>query len=127
MGAAMMSMGTNYNEDPASPMNLEEQSRAAAAGVHPVDSDHAAEIILQQVRGRIDDKPGTLAAITTILGRLGANILEVEHKRMFLDVPAKGASVDVMVETRDGAHAERVAQALSEEGFQPRRIPAGGA
>jgi threonine dehydratase len=78
-------------------------------------------------RIRIDDKPGTLAAITTILGRLGANILEVEHKRMFLDVPAKGASVDVMVETRDGAHAERVAQALSEEGFQPRRIPAGGA
>ena len=77
-------------------------------------------------RIRIDDRPGTLAAITGILGRQGANILEVEHRRMFLDVPAKGASIDVTVETRDGAHAERVAAALAADGFAPQRVRPGG-
>src|SRR4029077_9388866 len=54
----------------------------------------------------IADRPGLLGQIATTLGGLGANILEVEHRRMFLDVPAKGARLDVTVETRDAAHAE---------------------
>ena len=49
----------------------------------------------------IPDRPGVLGQIATRLGRLGANILEVEHRRLFLDVPAKGAKLDVTVETRD--------------------------
>ena len=40
----------------------------------------------------IPDRPGVLGLIATRLGALGANILEVEHRRLFLDVPAKGAS-----------------------------------
>ncbi len=78
-------------------------------------------------RLRIDDRPGTLARITGAIARSGANILEVAHRRMFLDVPAKGASVDVTVETRDGAHAAAVARALTQEGFEPQRVAAGGA
>ena len=49
----------------------------------------------------IPDRPGVLGQIATRLGQLGANILEVEHRRLFLDVPAKGAKLDVTVETRD--------------------------
>ena len=44
-----------------------------------------------------------LGAIATRLGVLGANILEVAHKRLFLDVPAKGARLDITVEARDRA------------------------
>jgi len=73
----------------------------------------------------IMDRPGLLGRIATTLGRLGANILEVEHRRLFLDVPAKGASLDVTVETRDNAHAEEILRALAEEGFAPERIEAG--
>jgi hypothetical protein len=40
----------------------------------------------------IMDRPGELGAIASLLGELGANILEVDHRRLFLDVPAKGAS-----------------------------------
>src|SRR5207247_3628601 len=54
----------------------------------------------------IPDRPGVLGVIATRLGQLGANILEVNHRRLFLDVPAKGAKLDVTVETRDAAHAE---------------------
>ena len=70
----------------------------------------------------ITDRPGLLGQIATTLGRLGANILEVDHRRLFLDVPAKGARLDVTVETRDRAHAEEIVRALTAEGFAPVRI-----
>ena len=73
----------------------------------------------------IADRPGMLGHIATMLGRLDANILGVEHRRLFLDVPAKGASLDVTVETRDAAHAEEILAALRSEGFAPARINTG--
>jgi threonine dehydratase len=75
----------------------------------------------------IDDRPGLLGRIATTLGRLGANILEVDHKRLYLDVPAKGARVDVTVETRDAAHANEIIAAFEAEGFSPLRIDTGDA
>jgi threonine dehydratase len=70
----------------------------------------------------IADRPGILGPIATLLGRLDANILEVDHRRLFLDVPAKGARLDVTVETRDRAHAEEIQAALAAGGYQPVRI-----
>jgi len=75
----------------------------------------------------IPDQPGLLGQIATTLGKLGANILEVEHRRMYLDVPAKGARLDVTVETRDAAHADEILAALKAEGFNPVRIDPGDA
>jgi threonine dehydratase len=73
----------------------------------------------------IPDRPGVLGAIATRLGALGANILEVNHKRLFLDVPAKGARLDITVEARDRAHVEEIFAALAGEGYQPQRIETG--
>jgi threonine dehydratase len=70
----------------------------------------------------IQDRPGTLAPIAALLGQLGANILAIDHRRLFLDVPAKGARLDVTVETRDRAHADEIASALAAAGYQPVRI-----
>jgi threonine dehydratase len=67
----------------------------------------------------IPDRPGVLGQIATRLGHLGANILEVEHRRLFLDVPAKGAKLDVTMETRDRAHGQEIFEALAREGFNP--------
>jgi len=67
----------------------------------------------------IPDRPGVLGHIATRLGELGANILEVDHRRLFLDVPAKGAKLDVTMETRDQAHAEEIFRALEAEGLHP--------
>jgi len=74
----------------------------------------------------IPDRPGVLGQIATRLGQLGANILEVEHRRLFLDVPAKGAKLDVTVETRDRTHAEEIMTALAGAGYSPVRIDPGG-
>jgi threonine dehydratase len=67
----------------------------------------------------IPDRPGVLGQIATRLGQLGANILAVDHRRLFLDVPAKGAKLDVTIETRDESHGRRIFQALEAEGYHP--------
>jgi threonine dehydratase len=75
----------------------------------------------------IPDRPGVLGMIATRLGELGANILAVDHKRLFLDVPAKGTRLDVTVETRDRAHADAIFAALAVDGYAPQRIDPGAA
>jgi threonine dehydratase len=75
----------------------------------------------------ITDRPGVLGVIATRLGELGANILEVDHRRLFLDVPAKGTRLDVTLEVRDAAHAEMILQAFAADGHQPVRIETGAA
>jgi threonine dehydratase len=75
----------------------------------------------------IADRPGVLGPIASLLGDLGANILEVEHRRLFLDVPAKGAKLDITVEARDREHAEEILGALDHADYQPIRIIAGAA
>jgi len=75
----------------------------------------------------IPDRPGILGHIASRLGELGANILGVDHHRLFLDVPAKGAKLDITMETRDGAHAEEIFRALRDEGYQPVRLEGGAA
>jgi threonine dehydratase len=73
----------------------------------------------------IPDRPGILGHIASRLGELGANILDVEHHRLFLDVPAKGAKLDVTMETRDGAHARQIFNALKADGYCPARVSGG--
>ncbi|MBI5110714.1 MAG: threonine ammonia-lyase [Rhodovulum sp.] len=71
------------------------------------------------IRLTIPDRPGVLGGIATLLGEHGANILEVDHHRLFLDVPAKGAKIDVTVEARDRAHAREIVQACADQGWHP--------
>jgi threonine dehydratase len=74
------------------------------------------------VRITAPDRPGLLGKLATRLGDLGANILEVQHGRLFLDVPAKGVTVEITLEARDTAHGEEILAALDADGYAPRRI-----
>jgi threonine dehydratase len=67
-----------------------------------------------------DDRPGLLATVSGLVGRMGANIIEVNHNRLALDVPAKGAEFDIMIETRDAQHTQEIIDALREAGYPPR-------
>ena len=69
-----------------------------------------------------DDRPGLLARVSKTIGDLGGNIIEVNHNRLALDVPAKGAEFDILVETRDAQHTQEVVDALSAAGYPPRRL-----
>ena len=69
-----------------------------------------------------DDKPGLLGNVSAIIGAMGANIVEVSHNRLALDVPAKGAEFDIMIETRDARHTGEIVEALTERGYPPRPL-----
>ena len=69
-----------------------------------------------------DDRPGLLARVSSIIGGLGANIIEVAHNRLALDVPAKGAEFDIMIETRDSQHTQEIVDALTAAGYPPRPL-----
>jgi threonine dehydratase len=69
-----------------------------------------------------DDRPGLLATVSLTIGTHGANIIEVAHNRLSLDVPAKGAEFDVMIETRDARHTEEIINALTAAGCPPRML-----
>jgi threonine dehydratase len=58
-----------------------------------------------------------MGELTTVLGAAGANIVEILHQRMFVDLSARSARVEVTVETLDLAHADRVIAALRAEGY----------
>ena len=69
-----------------------------------------------------DDRPGALGAVSQAIGAMGGNIIEVAHNRLSLDVPAKGAEFDLMVETRDAQHTQEIVDALRDAGYPPRVI-----
>ena len=69
-----------------------------------------------------DDRPGLLGMVSKIIGDSGANILEVAHNRIALDVPAKGAEFDILIETRDAQHTQEVIDVLGQAGYPPRPL-----
>ncbi len=84
------------------------------------------EMRIVNLRITIDDRPGVLGRISTLLGQHGANILVVSHRRMFLDIPAKGAELEIMIETRDQQHAEEIVRLIEAQGFTTRVLDAPG-
>jgi threonine dehydratase len=72
---------------------------------------------LSRLHVEVPDVPGSLGGLTTILGKVGANIVELVHQRMFVDMSARSAEVEVVVETLDHAHVERAVEALAAAGY----------
>jgi len=73
---------------------------------------------LARLQIQIPDRPGVLGKVSTVIGETGANIVEIVHDRMFLDVPARSAEIDVVLEAFDHRHVERVIEALRAAGFE---------
>jgi threonine dehydratase len=67
----------------------------------------------------IDDKPGVLARVSTLVGEAGGNILEVSHNRMLAGA-AKSADLILAIEARDVGHAADIRCRLEDAGFSVR-------
>ena len=72
-------------------------------------------IILLELQ--IEDRPGQLADIARIIADAGGNVLEVSHNRMMAGIPAKSATLELVVEARDAAHAQEIRDRLAANGF----------
>ena len=72
---------------------------------------------LSRLHIEVPDVPGSLGTVTTILGEVGANIVEILHQRMFVDLSAKSAEIEVTIETLDHHHVDRAVAALEDAGY----------
>ncbi len=66
---------------------------------------------------RLPDRPGSLARLLSLVGELGANVLDVEHIREGLDLHVRETAVQLMLETRGPEHAGKVAGAVRAAGY----------
>jgi threonine dehydratase len=77
---------------------------------------------LARLRFDVRDVPGALADVATLLGKLGANIDEVQHQRAFTSLSVERAQIEVVVQTRGTAHIEQILSAMGEQGYRAERI-----
>jgi len=77
---------------------------------------------LARLRFDVRDVPGALADVASTLGKLGANIDEVQHQRAFTSLSVERAQIEVVVSTRGVAHIEEILTRMRAEGFHADRI-----
>lgn len=75
-----------------------------------------------QLRIALPDRPGALAAISTVIGNAGGNIVEVQHQRLFNVVSVKSTTIDIVMETRGPLHAKQIVETLQKQGFPVERL-----
>jgi len=76
---------------------------------------------IARLRVAVQDRPGALAAITEKVFEAGANIIEVNHSRIFTRLPAKDTVIEVECEAKDPAAIDDVVRLLEEAGFTVER------
>ncbi|HUP90861.1 MAG TPA: threonine ammonia-lyase [Solimonas sp.] len=69
----------------------------------------------------IEDRPGFLARVAGRIGDSGGNIVQVHHERLHSGTHAKNASLEVLVEAQDEAHANQILADLRQSGLSARR------
>ena len=69
------------------------------------------------------DRPGALAEAADLIGRLGANIAEVQHQRTFSHLPLESVEVAFTVHTRGADHVGELLQGLEAAGHAARLAP----
>ena len=68
----------------------------------------------------IEDQPGFLARVAGRIGESGGNIVQVHHERLHRG-HAKNATLEVLVEAQDEAHARQIFDDLQNGGFSVRK------
>jgi threonine dehydratase len=68
----------------------------------------------------LPDVTGSLAELTAVVARSGANILEINHDRTFAGIELGQTLVELVVETRGPTHTGEVRARLTEEGYRLR-------
>lgn len=74
---------------------------------------------LMRMEIELPDTPGALGELTTLLGNLEANIVEIFHDRMAAELPLGQAYVEITLETKSFEHQEEILNILIKSGYKP--------
>jgi threonine dehydratase len=66
----------------------------------------------------LDDLPGSLARLLTVIAGAGGNILHIHHARGGRDLPVRSVRVVLEIETRDGEHGREISEAVAGAGYR---------
>jgi threonine dehydratase len=69
----------------------------------------------------VPDRPGALASLADQVARLGGNIVEVQHQRIFSALSVNLADVELLVEAQDLSHGETIVAGLRTKGVNVRK------
>jgi threonine dehydratase len=67
---------------------------------------------------KVRDRPGSLAALTRTVADMGANVLEVFHRRAYADISLGDVEIIVQIETRGREHVQEIIRALEQLGHR---------
>ncbi len=84
------------------------------------DLVHEGRIIRLQVK--LDDSPGSLSKVTSLVAECDGNIIDVDHKRFFAAGPVKETTLEMIVEIRNKAHANEIVTCLCQAGYSVTQI-----
>jgi threonine dehydratase len=68
----------------------------------------------------IPDNPGALAQLTTLLGDLDSNIMDIQHQRAFGGSSVRATLVDLVLQMRGEEQHDTVMQSLTAHGYDVR-------
>src|SRR4051794_17831318 len=74
---------------------------------------------------KIPDRPGGLATLLSLVAKLGANELDVEHLRDGMHLHVRETAVQLVLQTRGPEHDEQIIEAVRNAGYEPTLSPAG--
>lgn len=72
---------------------------------------------IAKLRIQIHDVPGVLSRVTQMIGAAGADVIDIEHQRLFNNLAPREAELHVVMETKGSHHVERILGQLREAGF----------
>ena len=67
---------------------------------------------------KVRDRPGQLARLTSLVAELGANVLDIGHRRAFADIRVGDVEIVMHVETRGPEHVREIVARLEGEGLR---------
>lgn len=99
-----------------------------------IDANFLARVIEQVLvkQGRyvvlhttVPDRPGNLAPLVNHVGELGANIIDIHHRRAAWQVAVDRVGIELLLEVRDEAHAGELIRQLERRGYDVERVGEG--
>lgn len=66
---------------------------------------------------KVRDRPGSLSRLTELVASMGANILDIHHRRGFADISVGDVEIVLELETRGRDHVAEIIHALEDRGI----------
>lgn len=72
---------------------------------------------IAKLRIQIHDVPGVLSRVTQMIGAAGADVIDIEHQRLFNTLGPREAELHVVMETKGAQHVEKILVQLRQAKF----------